>query len=295
MKKNENPSVLIIGATGRIGSKIVKELDENSNGINVILSSTDYDTVEKWKKEGRNAVVLDLNNPETFDEALKDVERLFLLTGYTMDMLQQSKVLVDAAQEAGIKHIVHLGVFTSRRDLIPHFIWHDMIEKYIEASGIAWTNIHPNVISDSVLEQGTPLKETKEFSVMWGEAKQGWVFTDDIAAVSAEVLRVGPKKHAEKNYYLSTEVLSGPEVAEILSKASETKIVCNVKQPEDLKAVLEYIESIPEKAYMESAYITMKFAKEGKMTAQLVVKDDVQTVLGRPGLTMEKWALQNLK
>jgi hypothetical protein len=28
--------------------------------------------------------------------------------------------------------------------------WHDLVETYIEASGIAWTHLHPNVISDSL-------------------------------------------------------------------------------------------------------------------------------------------------
>ncbi|WP_438827252.1 hypothetical protein [Sphingobacterium multivorum] len=66
-------------------------------------------------------------------------------------MLRQSMMLVDAAFVASVKHIVHLGVFTSRRDLIPHFIWHDMIECYIEATGLPWTHIHPNVIADSTV------------------------------------------------------------------------------------------------------------------------------------------------
>ena len=39
---------------------------------------------------------------------LKGVERLFLLTGYTVDMLVQSKAIVDEAKKAGVKHIVHL-------------------------------------------------------------------------------------------------------------------------------------------------------------------------------------------
>ncbi len=110
-KIKERARVFIIGATGRVGSHIVKELDKNSDGIIVRLSSTDNKTVDDWKQEGREAAFLDLDKPETFAPALADVDRVFLLTSYTSDMLRQSKMLVDAAVDAGVKHIVHLGVF----------------------------------------------------------------------------------------------------------------------------------------------------------------------------------------
>jgi len=49
---------------------------------------------------------------------------LFLLTGYTVDMLVQSKTLVDAAKKAGVRHIVHQGVFGQWDCTDPHFAWH---------------------------------------------------------------------------------------------------------------------------------------------------------------------------
>ncbi|QIH34091.1 MULTISPECIES: NmrA family NAD(P)-binding protein [Sphingobacterium] len=293
MAKRE-AKVLIIGASGRVGSHVVKELRKDSTGVSVRLSTTRNDLLEKWKTEGNEAVILDLDRPETFSAALTGVDRVFLLTGYTSDMLRQSKMLVDAAEDAGVSHIVHLGVFTSRRDRIPHFIWHDLIETYIETSGISWTHLHPNVISDTTLVVDPPITEVGSFSIFFGEAKQGWVFASDIAEVAAAVLREGPQKHGGANYFLSTEVLTGPEVANILSKATGKDIKCNVQGPEALKAYIEQIPSVPVKAYMESALITMELAKSGKMEAQTVVKDDVMTVLGRPGLTMEQWAKQNL-
>lgn len=286
--------VLIIGASGRVGSYVVKELEKNNDGVEIRYSTSRLETAEKWRAEGRDVVVLDLNKPEGFAQALEGVDRVFLLTGYTSDMLFQSKKLVDAAVTAGVSHIVHLGVFTSRQDCIPHFVWHDLIETYIEASGIAWTHIHPNVISDTTLVTNPPITETGSFSVNWGEAKQGWVFAEDIGAVAATVLREGPEKHGSKNYWLSTEVLTGPEVASILSKASGRDIKCNALDPSNLEAYVSQITDSGVRAYMESAAITMKLAKADQMQAQTVVRDDVLTVLGRPGITMAEWARKNL-
>ncbi|MGG4147678.1 NmrA family NAD(P)-binding protein [Paenibacillus algorifonticola] len=285
------PRVLIIGASGTVGSKVVKEFDKNGEGIVLRLATSRREIAEKWQTEGREAVVLDLNEPTTFASALAGVDRVFLLTGYTADMLIQSKQLVDAAVDAGISHIVHLGVFTSRRDIIPHFIWHDLIETYIEASKIAWTHLHPNVITDTVFANIT---ETGSFTVNWRDMPQGWVFAADIAAVAATVLREGPEKHGGANYWLSTEVLTGPEVANILTEASGKEIKCITLDPASLEAHVAQISTVPERAYMESAVITMKLAAAGQMTAQTVVRDDVLTVLGRPGTTMTEWARQKL-
>ncbi|MFH8978633.1 SDR family oxidoreductase, partial [Streptomyces sp. NPDC017890] len=133
-----------------------------------------------------------MNDPTAFAEALDGVESVFLLTTYTAEMLFQGKTFVDAAADAGVKHIVHSGVFSSRRDPVPHYTWHDLLETYIEASGIAWTHLHPNNIIETTLATNPPVTETGSFTIQFGEAQQGWVAARDIAAVAAAVLREGP-------------------------------------------------------------------------------------------------------
>lgn len=283
-------TVLVIGASGRVGSHVVKELDRNQQGVAVRLATSRPEVAEQWRAEARDAVVLDLDHPETFAQALRGVDRVFLLTGYSSAMLYQGKKFVDAAVDAGVSHIVHLGVFSSPEDRIPHFNWHVLIETYIEASGIAWTHLHPNVISDSVLVTDPPIDQTGSFTVFWNDVPQGWVFASDIGAVAGTVLREGPAKHGGANYWLSTEVLTGPEVADILSRASGVEITCRVLGPEALQSRVEHIPTVPERAYMESAVVYMQLAAAGELQFQTVVRDDVKTVLGRPGTTMAQWA-----
>lgn len=288
-------NILIIGATGRIGSYVVKELEHNSGGAKLRFSTSRADIAEQWRIEGKEAVVLDLNNPATFAPALAGIDRVFLLTGYTSDMLYQSKKLVDAAVEAGVSHIVHLGVFSSGHDLIPHFTWHDLVETYIKASGISWTNLHPNVIADSILVTDPPIKETNSFSTFFKDASLGWVFASDIAAVAAAILREGPEKHGGADYWLSTEVLTCPEVSDILSKVAGREIKYLAYDYTVLEEMVAKMPSISVQAYMESAVITMKLGSTGQMKHQAVVRDDVLTVLGRPGITMTQWAQQYFK
>ncbi|SIO86356.1 NmrA family NAD(P)-binding protein [Nocardiopsis sp. JB363] len=282
---------LILGATGRVGSRLVEELGSDHAGLEVRLATRRGEVADQWRAQGREAVVLDLDRPEHFAQALEGVDRVFLLTGYTADMLYQSKMFVDAAARAGVEHIVHLGVFGSGRDMIPHFSWHELIETYIQASGIAWTHLHPNVITDTVL---ATVAETGSFTVSWQESALGWVCAADIAAVAAAVLREGPARHGGENYWLSTEVVTGPQVAEILSEVMGDEITCSVSGPDDLAAYVGSIASAGDRLYMESAVATMRQTVLGNMEFQAVVRDDVQTVLGRPGTTVAQWARQNL-
>lgn len=282
--------VLVLGASGRVGSQVVAEFDKNSEGVSVRLATSRKAQAEGWIADGRDAVVLDLNEPDGFEQALRGVDRVFLLTGYTSDMLFQSKKLVDAAVAAGVSHIVHLGVFTSRRDLIPHFNWHDLVESYIEASGVAWTHLHPNVIADSVLVTDPPITVSGAFQTFDCVTPQGWVFASDIAAVAAAVLREGPEKHGSRDYWLSTEVLTGGEVAAALTEAAGRDIKCLPMDREAMKTIFEQIPSVATRVYMESALTTRDLCVSGQMRAQTVVRDDVQTVLGRAGLTVAKWA-----
>jgi NAD(P)H dehydrogenase (quinone) len=92
----------------------------------------------------------DLDDPKTFALALAGVDRVFFLTGYPVATLTQSKTLVDAAKKAGGSHIVHVGVFAEWDTTDAHFARHQMIEKYIEASGIAWTHLHPNMFMEAL-------------------------------------------------------------------------------------------------------------------------------------------------
>lgn len=282
--------VLLIGSSGRVGTKLREEFNKNSDGVEIVLSTSKKETAEKWESEGKNAVVLDLNNPETFSEALRNIDRVFLLTGYSSDMLFQGKMLIDAAKDAGVKYIVHLGVFTSRKDPVPHFVWHDLLESYIAASGIAWTNIHPNVITESVLDINPGFIETGVFTSMCGDAPQGWACTKDIAEVAATVLREGPEKHNGKDYYISIDVLRASEVASILSQVSGREIKYIDITKEQQEEIFKQIPSVAARNYMASAVVVMQLTREGKFKAQTAIADDVFTVTGHKGTTMKEWA-----
>ena len=139
--------MLVLGSTGQIG-KLGGPRTRNISDVHLRLSSRRLEAVEELSGGGEEAIYLDLDNPKTFALALAGVDRVSLLTGYTIAMVMQSKTFVDAAEKAGVKHVVHLGFFGEWDTTDPHFVWHQLIESYVKASGLAWTNLHPNVFND---------------------------------------------------------------------------------------------------------------------------------------------------
>jgi NAD(P)H dehydrogenase (quinone) len=284
------PTILVLGSTGQIGKLIVKQLEENVD-IRLRLCSRREEAVDQLRKDGKEAVRLDLDDPSTFALALAGVDRAFLLTGYTVAMLTQSKTFVDAAKKAGVKHIVHLGIFGEWDTTDSHFVWHQMIETYIKASGIAWTNLHPNVFMENLLGATTP--KGNRLELYWGTARVGWVAVSDIAAMAATVLLQGPEVHNGRDYWMSTDVLDGSGVASVLSETTGLDITFSPKGPEDFQALVSAPDSTAEPWYAEGGTDFMRQVADGRMGYIGTIRDDVPYVLGRPALTFKKWATEH--
>ncbi|WP_129703626.1 hypothetical protein [Priestia megaterium] len=60
-KRNMVARVLVIGATGNVGSQVVKEFDKNDEGVVIRLVTSCPEVAKKWRAEGSDAAVLDLN------------------------------------------------------------------------------------------------------------------------------------------------------------------------------------------------------------------------------------------
>ncbi|NOU58280.1 hypothetical protein ELS83_00525 [Marinifilum sp. JC070] len=162
-----------------------------------------------------------------------------------------------------------------------------MVETYIKASGIAWTNLHPNYFMENLLHV-TPIVDN-QFVMFSGKARWGWTALDDAARVAARVLEEGEKKHASKSYWLSTEALNGDEAAEILSEELGTKITCDTREPEELEALFNSGKTDIEITYAKNAVDIMHQIQDGRMTYMGTIRDDVPYVTGTPSTSFREW------
>jgi NAD(P)H dehydrogenase (quinone) len=156
IQMNNSSNLLVLGATGQVGKLVANNL--KGRNANFSVGSRWESKLGTLADQFGASRFIDLDDPRTFDKALENVTGIFLITGYTVDMLVQSKSLIDAARRNGVNHIVHLGAFTTDQGSYSTvFAWHQMIDAYLRNSGVAWTNLHPNLPSRPV----TPWQKVK--------------------------------------------------------------------------------------------------------------------------------------
>lgn len=214
-------TIMITGATGNVGTQLVKQLGETGIGFRVGARSAG----DARAAGGTNGQVVefDFNKPDTISAALEGVEKMFLLTPLVPNMVELTDRLVGEAKKAGIKHIVKLsGMGADAEPGITLGRLHREAEKIIESSGIAFTHLRPNSFFQNYL--GLPTIKTQgAFYLPLGDAKISLVDTRDIASVAVEALT--KSGHEQKAYDITgPEAISSAEVAEILSNVTGQRI-----------------------------------------------------------------------
>jgi uncharacterized protein YbjT (DUF2867 family) len=150
-------TILVTGATGTIGREAVKSLMQaNANVRAGILSEKE---AEKVNLSGAQTAIFDFENHESVNAALNGVEKVLLITPFTDKMVDYTRTLVDAARNAGVKHILKISMMNadskSSSDVLK---MHAEAEELVANSGIPFTIIRPNWFMQDFLNYATSIK-----------------------------------------------------------------------------------------------------------------------------------------
>jgi uncharacterized protein YbjT (DUF2867 family) len=228
MTKNHERTILITDPTGTVGNAVIKLLASSSDQTNQIIRVA-VDTKNKVDKlkHAHEIANIDYTRPETFADALNNVDRLFLRIPPSVEMVDISSSFIKEAKKNGVKFIVKLS--TMGADLQPGYTsgrLHRQVEKIIEESGIPFAFLRPNSFMQSFLTRSSQtLKNQNAFYLPAGDGKISFVDARDVAAVVVEVLTKNGSQHKNKVYDITgPEALSHSQVAEILSKETGRRI-----------------------------------------------------------------------
>jgi uncharacterized protein YbjT (DUF2867 family) len=237
-------TVLITGATGTVGSEVVKQLSTDTSDINIKAAIHSVQNAKKVLQYERvETVQIDYNKPETLATAFKDADKLFLLTHPSPMTVEHESNLVAEARKSGIRHIVKQSIMGA--DLkadVEAMRLHRQSEKIIEESGIPYTFLRPNEFMQGFINfQGPTIKSNNAFYLPAEDAKVSIVDVRDIAAVAKQTLITNNDKHNNKTYLITgPEALSYYQAADILSNATGKKIsYVNVSDEEARGALKE--------------------------------------------------------
>jgi uncharacterized protein YbjT (DUF2867 family) len=241
--ETKQESILVTGATGNIGSEVVKQLSSATPAVKIKTGVHSAQNVKKLRDGDRVEVVpIDYNKPETLREALNHVDKLFLLTPDVPNAAELASNLVIEAKKAGIKQIVKQSVMGAALEAdVGTMRLHRQVEKFIEQSGIPFTFLRPNEFMQNFINFHSPsIKGNNAFYVPLEDAKVSLVDVRDIAAVAVKSL-IDEDKHKNKTYLITgPEALSYHKVAEILSNTMGRKInYVNISDEEARAAMKE--------------------------------------------------------
>ena len=241
--ETKQESILVTGASGNIGSEVVKQLLVVAPAVSIKAAVHSRQNVKKVKDGDRVKVIpIDYNESDTLRQALKDVDKLFLLTPDVPNAADLASNVVIEAKKAGIRHIVKQSVMGADLEAdVGTMRLHRQVEDIIEQSGIPFTFLRPNEFMQNFINfHSASMKGNNAFYLPLEDAKVSLVDVRDIAAVAVKSL-TDEDLHKNKTYLITgPEALSYHQVAEILSNRIGRKInYVNISDEEARAAMKE--------------------------------------------------------
>ena len=282
--KNGLPKILVLGATGQVGRGVIPLLTANP-AVQVIAAARSPDKTSGLGVEVRR---LDLDRVETVASALEGIERVFMVTGYTVDMLRQSKDFLNIAKQAGVKQVVHLGACGDNDTRVAHYGWHQFIERYVEWCGFSFTHLRPEIFMQNLLGYGGE-SYVKEGVIRHyvGGARLSWVDCEDVAAVAAACL-LEPEKHAGQTYRLGYEARTYDDIAEIFTRVIGQPFSYEPRAPEEFYR--NVLAAGAEPAYMKCVFDSYSDFTAGKDIGADEVFDNFPAITGKVPRTLADFA-----
>ena len=275
--------ILVTGAGGTVGREVVRELQDSNAGFKAGYHSVDK--AKRAEEQGIEGVLIDYERPETLQQALSGVDRLFLLSGAHPDQAKLEIRAVTAAKDAGVQHVVKLSVWAADGEGFSFARMHRAVEKEIEKSGMTWTFLRPNSFMQNVVNyMGETIRSQGAIYESIGESKVSHVDVRDIAAVAVKALT--EPGHEEKAYELSgPEALTYGQVADKLTSATGKSVVYIPVSDEDYRGGLLGAGIPPDYA---DALIDLQRFLRGDSSGRLT--SAVRDVTGRDAISFDEFA-----
>lgn len=266
MSENMTSEILVIGATGKTGKRVVERLE--ARGISPRHGTR------------RSPIPFDWEAPGTWATSLNGIQSAYVAYSPDLAVPSAHAVIADfvkAAEAAGLRRVVLLSERNEERA--------QACEKLVMDSTLEWTILRPSWFMQNFNEGGFL------DGVMSGEvtapdsgAPEPWVDLDDVADVAvAALLEDG---HASEIYEITgSELLTWSEVIGLISKVTSREVVYRTITPQEFESTL-IAAGFPDQ---DAAFVATLVAEilDGKNAN---TSDGLQRALGREPRTFAQFA-----
>ncbi|MER7005441.1 NAD(P)H-binding protein [Dactylosporangium sp. NPDC000555] len=271
--------ILVTGATGNIGSALLKELQDLGVGSLRVLTR---DVARAGFPEGVEAVEGDLARAVSLKPALDGVHSLFLVSRVGADA-----EILKAARQAGVEHVVLVSSITVQTH--PHLgpAGENLaVEHLLKGSGMMWTILRPTQFASNALWWAGAIREHETVRVPYADIGLPTIHPADIASVARVALTEAG--HRERTY-----ALTGPEPITARQQVGAIAAVLGRDVP--------FVEISRKEAHRRMAAFLGDEAADavldvtgGDVNDELLkVRDTVFQVTGAPARPFRQWASEN--
>ena len=290
----KSKKILVVGATGFLGKKILKNLEKESNFELRAMSRKEVVTQENSKVEWVKADLLDR---ESLSNALKDIYIVVSsANGYMKESLEMdiigNKNLIELSKNNNVKRFVLLSIVGCEHSKdVPHFHAKKMAEDLLFSSGIPYISLRAPAFLDQESDYiADAVKKGNFYGVGDKSTKWSYVYTDDLAVYVAKAVTYS--KEDILNTIIDTGWKDGAksqdELKELISSITNKKLSIKII-PWFLLSLMVY----PVKIFSELGYDFLKmflFFRQGKFISDITNQEKFFGVAPTSEDVIKRWA-----
>ncbi|MGY3348286.1 MULTISPECIES: SDR family oxidoreductase [unclassified Bradyrhizobium] len=273
-------TILVAGATGRVGRHVVRQLVERNAKVRVLTR----DPAKADVPSGVDVAKGDLLDIDSSRAAFDGVRTLFLLNAVTGDEFTQAIITLNIAREAGVERVAYLSVFDADAAVnVPHFAVKSGAERMLAQMGFSATILRPSYFIDNELMIKDVILNHGVYPMPIGSKGVAMVDARDIAEVAAIELirrdRAPEKLPVETINLVGPDTLTGPDVAKIWSDLLGRPVVYGGDDPSGFEQNMASF--MPKWTAYEMRLMAERYVTHG-MIPDAGDVERLTTILGRP-------------
>jgi (4-alkanoyl-5-oxo-2,5-dihydrofuran-3-yl)methyl phosphate reductase len=274
---------LITGATGDIGSRVVRHLLERNIRPRVLVRSEEKARV--LFGESVDIYAGDLAEPASMRQAIHETDILFLVN-VGPEIPQRDEAAAEISKERGVRRIVKLSSLDVEHGLAIG-AWHEKGEAAIRAVGLPSTFVRPSGFMDNLLAWANSIRTGQVVRSSTGDGRRPFIHSEDVAAVSVEAL-------LNEDYAGRVLSITGPrsltfgEATQIIAKAIGRTLTYQAISDDGARRNYSRVSASTEET--EAHMALWRAIREGRLAS---TTNEVEEILGRKPIDLEQWALEN--